>query len=78
MTIKLSNHNKISFESIAAGEVFEFNKRFFLKIHDLNYGVGLTIANAIDLQNMIGAEFYINELVHPLNAELILTEKENK
>ena len=77
MKIKAPNYNDVSFGSLDAGTVFEKNGRFFLKtwLSPITNDSG---ANAVDLNNNTITSFSNIVLVHPLNAELILTEKENK
>lgn len=72
LIIRPPKENRTRFDAISDGEIFEFNEKFFLKVR-LVTGTDI---NAVDLNNMIASEFPDNVLVHPLNAELILTEKE--
>ncbi len=75
MKIKSLENNEVSFDSLEVGNVFEFNKKFYLKIHNIHYITGSLLANAIDLTYMIGTEFPDSALVYPLESKLVLTRK---
>ena len=76
MKIKTPKQNCVSFGSLDAGTVFEKNGKFFLKTYLLpnidNRGNGV---DAVDLNDNTITSFSDITLVHPLNAELVLTEK---